>query len=283
MPLRGPLAARLRDALPAPAWAFAAEGVRRCVDYQDADYAREYLARLEPFGRLEGNHHELCAETARWLALRMCYEDTIRVADLKTRGARFSDIRREVRAADDQILHHGEFLHPRLQEIADTLPSPWGDRLLGSPRLSRWVERRVGNGQVLDTSRLFGFIVLHLLGRRRGWRRRTSRHARESRAIDQWLARALAVAPTNPGLALGIVKSARVIKGYGDTHARSLALFDRLLGVAEGLRARDDAGRIMDYLIDAALADAEGRKLDAALGELGDAMRVSAQRQPSAA
>ena len=48
-------------------------------------------------GRCAGARRRLLAETARHLALWMTYEDTIRVADLKTRATRFERVRGEVR------------------------------------------------------------------------------------------------------------------------------------------------------------------------------------------
>lgn len=62
-------------------------GIKRTADYQDADYAKVYLDRLEAvkecdsvFG--DGTYRTL-NEVARYTALWMTYEDTIRVADLK--------------------------------------------------------------------------------------------------------------------------------------------------------------------------------------------------------
>ena len=72
----------------------------------------------------------LIAETARQLALGMAYEDTIRVAELKIRPSRFARVREEVRVNDGQILEIAEFMHPRTQEIADTLPAPLGRFIL---------------------------------------------------------------------------------------------------------------------------------------------------------
>ena len=94
------------------------------ADYQDERYASEYLDRLEAIARVDRDG-ELLTETARYLALWMSYEDTIRVADLKTRGVRFERVRDEVHAQceDSQRvnLQIREFLHPRVQEISDTL------------------------------------------------------------------------------------------------------------------------------------------------------------------
>ena len=67
----------------------------------------------------------------------MAYEDTIRVAELKIRPSRFERVREEVRVNDGQMLEIAEFMHPRTQEIADTLPAPLGrfilEHRLGAP------------------------------------------------------------------------------------------------------------------------------------------------------
>ncbi len=66
----------------------------------------------------------------------MTYEDTVRVAELKIRPSRFARVRAEVQAADGQIIEIAEFLHPRVEEIADTLPAGLG-RWLFELRLRR--------------------------------------------------------------------------------------------------------------------------------------------------
>ena len=93
------------------------------LDYQGLGYARLYLDRLAPIAQADRDGR-LIAETARQLALGMAYEDTIRVAELKIRPSRFARVREEVRVNDGQILEIAEFMHPRTQEIADTLPGP---------------------------------------------------------------------------------------------------------------------------------------------------------------
>jgi indolepyruvate ferredoxin oxidoreductase beta subunit len=108
--------------------------LERLVDYQGADYARLFIDRLRPIVELESGYPEgegrLTAETARQLVLGMSYEDAIRVAELKIRPSRFQRVGEEVRAGDGQILQIAEFMHPRMQEIADTLPANLGRWLL---------------------------------------------------------------------------------------------------------------------------------------------------------
>ena len=87
------------------------------------------MARIAAAG-----NDELTVEAARHLALWMAYEDTVRVADLKLRAGRFQRVRSEVKVADAQLLDIHEFLHPRLQEICDTLPAGLGRWLVAIGR-----------------------------------------------------------------------------------------------------------------------------------------------------
>ncbi len=117
------------------------EGLRRLVDYQDPAYAAEYLDRLAAVQATTTDAPQLMQDLARHLALWMSYEDTIRVADLKTRDTRFGRVRHEVKLQPGQLLAVQEFMHPRLQEIADTLPAGLGRWLLASGLPRRLVDR----------------------------------------------------------------------------------------------------------------------------------------------
>src|SRR5258706_12295066 len=116
------------------------------ADYQNTDYPRDYLEKLKPIAEIDRRHGGgaglLLAETARELALGMAYEDTVRVAELKIRPSRFARVRAEVQAADGQIIEIAEFLHPRGQEIADTLPPGPGARALAHTRAAGLCRRR---------------------------------------------------------------------------------------------------------------------------------------------
>ncbi|MDQ2735716.1 MAG: indolepyruvate oxidoreductase subunit beta family protein, partial [Pseudomonadota bacterium] len=126
------------------------EGVRRLIDYQDPPYAALYLDRLAAVATLpDAAEGRLLNETARHLALWMSYEDTVRVAALKTRGSRFERVRTEVRAGDDQVMAIDEYLHPRVQEIAETLPA-WLGRSIEKPGWPRrLVERLTQHGRIV--------------------------------------------------------------------------------------------------------------------------------------
>jgi len=246
---------------PSEADAIIAEGERRLTDYQDAAYARLYRERLDRL-LLQG---ALLAETARHLALWMSYEDTIRVADLKTRASRIARVRAEVRVAPEQVLRVTEFMHPRVQEVADTLPAGMGRWLLRSGAPRRLIERLTAQGRHVETTSLRGFLLLRGIASLRRFRRRTLRYVEEQARIEAWLGRIVALQDRDPELALAVAQCQRLVKGYGDTHARGWANFQRLMQAADGLAGAPDAAARLTALRDAALADESGAALAKAL------------------
>ena len=258
------------------ALAIVIEGLRRLIDYQDPDYAALYLERLAAVHAIEaqavakqrdGSAQSLTTEVARHLALWMSYEDTIRVADLKIRGSRFERVRDEVRAEPDQLLAINEYMHPRLQEIADTLPAGLGRWLLQSGWPRRVVERLASKGRVVRTSSLRGHLLLACLAGLRRWRRRTLRYAAEQQRIEAWLADICAAAARDVALATEIARCQRLVKGYGDTHERGLRNYATLRATWQSGARRIAAGTVA-ALRDAALADEQGSALRLALQRL---------------
>jgi indolepyruvate ferredoxin oxidoreductase beta subunit len=256
---------RLRP-LPAPAQPLLLEGLRRLVDYQDPAYAALYLDRIERLAAAANGHADLIAAAARHLALWMSCEDTIRVADLKTRDTRFARVRAEVCAAEGQIVGIEEFMHPRLQEIAETMPAAVGRWLLGSNLPRRLVRRLASRGRVVRTSGLRGFLLLAAVAGLKRWRRRTLRHALENARIEGWLGDIEAAAASDPALAVEIAACQRLVKGYGDTHERGLARFETLRALWRRHRPSPAALR---ELREAALADEQGSALAAAMRRHG--------------
>ncbi len=234
-----------------------AEGVRRMTDYQDAAYAAEYERRLAP---LHGTG-ALLTETARHLALWMSYEDPIRVADLKIRASRFRRVEGEVRLRPGQVLRIREWMHPRLEEIAETLPGAWGRWLLGSRAARAVVGRLTRSGRRVETTSISGFLLLWAVARGRRWRRGTLRHGAEMAAIDAWMARIVALAESHPAMALEVTQCQRLVKGYSDTIARGRSNFATLMAVEPKLHDPAALARLRD----AALADDSGGALRNAL------------------
>lgn len=244
-------------------------GLARTTDYQDASYARLYLDRLRPFAEAErGGDGRLLAEVARQLALGMAYEDTIRVAELKIRPERFARVRDEVRLGEDQVLEIAEFMHPRVEEIADTLPERWGRRLLETPWLRRLVERATARGRTVRSSTLIGFLQLYAVAALKPYRPGSLRYAREQAFLERWLDLVRAAAATDTALAIELAACRNLVKGYGDTHERGRERFEAIVALLPQLDGRRDAAAVVAKLRRAAIADDTGAALDEALARL---------------
>jgi indolepyruvate ferredoxin oxidoreductase beta subunit len=250
------------------------EGVARVADYQDSAYASEYLdrvARLHAASAAAGGEshgHALTVEAAHWIAVAMSYDDVIRVADLKTRAERFARVRREVKAAADDVLGTEEFFHPRLEEMAGLLPAGLAAWLERRPALRGWLARRLNRGRRVHSNSVRGHLQLRLVALLRRWRRGNARHRLERAHLEAWLAAVEQTLSVDYALAVEVMRCRRVVKGYSDTHARGSGRFDRLMQAAALLRSTPtpttgSRTQALQSLRNAALRDAEGRALDA--------------------
>ena len=271
-----PVPPAVAAALPAITHDMAGEGYRRLVEFQDLDYAGLYLERLQRILAAERaadpRDEHACAltrETARFLALWMAFDDIVRVADLKCRASRFARVRREVGAGDRDVVRIVDYLKPGVPEIAALLPAAparW---------VSAWDRRRIARGKnafavalTVRANGIFGFLALRTLSSLTWLRRRGTRYAQEQAMIERWLAAIAAALESDWEVANEIALCGRLVKGYGATNERAkrnlLHILDHLATggsfAAPALRA--DAIR---QARDAALADEDGRGLDAAL------------------
>jgi len=267
-----PLLDRVRQ-FPVPLQRLVLEGTRRAIDYQDPAYAGLYLDRAQRIAAVDAQGEpsgtwELTEATSRNLALWMTFEDTIRVADLKTRSERFTRVRDEVRAAPGQLVGFTEFMKPRIEEIVGTLPAGLGRWLQNSPRARGWLARWTGGKQV-RTNTVCGFLMLHALGGMKRWRRGSLRYVQENARIEQWLARIEDLAAKNYALAVQLARAQRLVKGYGETHERGWRNFTALVAQLDVLAARPDGAAVLARLQGAALADEEGTDLAKELAALG--------------
>ncbi len=259
------LVARLQ-ALPTPVQSMAWHGLRKVTDFQDVAYGDEYLRRLEDFVGQDSLEQEfvLSREAAKYIANAMAYDDVIRVADLKTRAARFQRIERDMQVGD-RTLKLTEFMHPRAEEIVGMLPAPWGARLENNQAWMRRLDQWFNRGRRVRTHRLSSFLILYLLGGLRSYRRRTLRHKHEMDHLNGWIKTCQAAVAQDYDFACELLRCRRLIKGYSDTHHRSHSKFDRLMEGAKLLWARDDAAPWVAQLRDSALKDEKGEALDGAL------------------
>ena len=258
---------RRTDALPSEVRDMARRGLRKVVDYQDLDYGTDYLDRLNEAVLIDDGARDFALSTAaaKHLANAMCYDDVIRVADLKTRTARATRVRREAGVGEDDVLHVTEYFHPRIEEICGSLPAAVGAWIEARPRVRHWLDLRLNKGRHIRSDGMIGFGALWIVAGMRRWRRALLRHRIETAHIESWYRLALRTVDEDYDLGVEILRCRRLIKGYSDTHARSLSKFDRVLSGLTLLQGRPDAAEWLRRLREAALKDENGTMLDGAL------------------
>ncbi|HWH46888.1 MAG TPA: indolepyruvate oxidoreductase subunit beta family protein [Burkholderiales bacterium] len=276
----GTLPAEVAAEFPVPVHEMLAAGYARMLDYQDHDYAQQYLRRLsrilgaeraaDPAGL---NKFATTSETARYLALWMAFDDIVRVADLKCRASRYERVRSEVKAAPGEVLRIYDHFKPGVPEFAALLPATLAAALV------RWDRRRqlVGKSALalalkLPAHTLTGFLTLRMLAGLKWLRKRGNRFAIEQSMIERWLAAVEQGTRSHWQLGHEIAQCGRLVKGYGATNERGkenlLHVLDHLAVSATfpSATARTEAIRSARV---AALADDAGKALDQALVKHG--------------
>lgn len=250
---------RARTAFPAASLDVVEEGIRRLAAYQDRRYAALYLDRLQDIDAA------IVRDVARHLAVRMSFEDVIRVAQVKTSRERIERVRAEVRARPGEPVEITEHFKPGNEEIAAILP----------PRLARWLLARPSfhlSMHVRSTT-IWGFARLRFLAGLRWWRPHSWRYVEEQAEIEGWLGQIRAAQALSLELAREIAESARLIKGYGDTYKRGLGNYRRIAEqvIVPALAGRMPAHKAADAVANArvaALADPDGESLGRTLAAI---------------
>ena len=229
------LVRRIEQELPDQSQAIALHGALRALDYQDVAYANTYLDKMQDIytddtsSGGDARQFALTTEVARQLALQMCYEDTIRVADLKTRLGRTERVRVELAVTDSQPVHIVEYFHPRIEEICDTLPASIGAYVLNSPTLRKTISAVFAKGRNVTTSSISGFLMLRTIAKMKRWRRGTYRFNVQQERIADWLELLKSALTDDYDRALLIARSMEMVKGYGDTYKRGLARYEEAI------------------------------------------------------
>jgi indolepyruvate ferredoxin oxidoreductase, beta subunit len=251
------------------------EGLRRLLDYQDIRYAQLYLDRLAPIAEADaraGAQGRLTREVARHLALRMSYEDVIRVAEAKISPERVARIVAQMGAKPGEPLAIVEFLKPGIAEMCSVLPPFIARPIIAMAERRGWIDK-LHWGMEVRTNSVSGYLRFLLLARLRRFRPRSFRYSQEQAAIEAWLALIAAAAVKSGALALEIAECARLIKGYGDTLKRGAANYATIeRQVIEPTLAGTIAlSRGIDAVASArvaALADPEGESLAKCVAEI---------------
>jgi indolepyruvate ferredoxin oxidoreductase beta subunit len=279
------LEAEAHAVIPAAAIEIVIEGLRRTAAFQHVDYATLYLARLKRILDADARADaggRLARETARHLAVRMTFEDVIRVAETKIAPERFARIRDEIGLKDGEPFRIVDFLKPGLEEFCQILPPRLAQRILATAERRGWQPHW---GMEIESTSVNGYLRFWALAKLKRLRPRGYRYAQEQAAIEQWLALIIEAAGLSADVAVEIAECARLIKGYGDTWKRGSANYQKIEAnvIRPLLAGRIPLTQGADAIASArtaALVDPEGEGLAKCLAEIASraaAVRIAAE------
>ena len=200
----------LPDGLPDAVAPVVSDAIHMLIDYQGNAYATLYVTRLRRFvGRRDVNDAML-GEIARLMAMRMSYQDPIRVAQLKLAelevgGAPSHDVRRF-----------------RFDELIGALPAVVAEPVLDTFEWLGWEVRRRVPIRFSTRSR-FGIRRLKIEAGLRRWRLFSVRYAKERVWVERWLHMIDRSLTKQPRAASAIVQTATMVQGHGDAYRQGLA------------------------------------------------------------
>jgi hypothetical protein len=196
----------LPEGLPDAIVPVVSEGIHLLIDYQGPSYAQLYVDRLRRFVGRAGVDEAMLGEIARLMAIRMSYEDPIRIAQLKLG---------EPNGAPDDVSRF------RIDELVGALPAMAAEPVLDVLDYLGWVHKPVSI-RYSNASR-WGIRRLKIEAALRRWRLFSVRYGNERAWVERWLHMIDRALVKQPAAASQMVQSATMVQGYGDPYRMGLA------------------------------------------------------------
>src|SRR4051812_7539367 len=203
--------AYLPEGLPESVVPVASNAIHVLTEYQGADYAKLYVERLKRFIGKRGVTETMLGEIARLMAMRMSYEDAIRIAQLKLLELE----------ADPETPRADDVRKLRLDEMVEALPTMVAEPLLDVLGRIGWVHKRVSIR--FSTASRFSIRRLKIEASLKRWRRYSIRYSRERMWVERWLHMIDRALSRQPAAAATLIETATMVQGYGDTYRHGLA------------------------------------------------------------
>jgi hypothetical protein len=251
----------LPPGLPEAAVPVVSDAIHLLIEYQGTRYARLYIERLTRFVGKRGVNDAMLVEIARLMAMRMSYEDAIRIAQLKLLELEaYPDT---PRADDVRKL--------RLDEMVEALPTVVAEPILDVLNWLGWVHKRVSIH--FSTANRFSIRRLKIEASLRRWRRYSIRYSKERLWVERWLHMIDRSLSKQPAAAPAIVQTATMIEGYGDVYRQGLADWNAIIDglvkpTFDGVLALPDLGIAVTEARAAALPDPRQSALKRKIAEI---------------
>jgi hypothetical protein len=236
------------------------EGIHRLMDYQGSSYAQLYVDRVRRFVGRRGVDDNMLGEIARLMAMRMSYEDPIRIAQLKL--AEFQNAANDPRASSAEVMR----LKFRIDELIGALPAVIAEPVLDALEWIGWTHRPVSIR--FSTKTQWGIRRLRVEASLRRWRRFSVRYTKERAWVERWLHMISRSLEKQPRAAAVIVQTATMIQGYGDPYRQGMADWHAIIN---GL-----AKPTFDGVLP--LADLDGAIREARVAAMPDRRQVALKR-----
>jgi hypothetical protein len=199
----------LPENFPDGAKAAVGEGIRLLVDYQGTSYAQLYVDRLKRFVGRAGIDAAMFSEIARLMAMRMSYQDPIRIAQLK------------LLENEGQGEPTGDRRKFRIDELVGALPAVVAEPVLDVLEWVDWTHAPVSI-RFRAASR-WGIRRLKIEAALKRWRLFSVRYPKERVWVERWLHMIDRSLTKQPQAASAIVQTATMIEGYGSVYRHGLA------------------------------------------------------------
>jgi hypothetical protein len=204
----------LPDGLPDAVAAVVSDAIHLLIDYQGNAYATLYITRLRRFVGRRGVDDAMLGEIARLMAMRMSYEDPIRIAQLKLAELESGGAPPRPPSTDDVRKF-------RLDELIGALPAVVAEPVLDTFEWLGWVHKRVPIRFSIRS--WWGVRRLKIEASLRRWRLFSVRYAKERVWVERWLHMIDRSLTKQPQATAEIVQTATMVQGYGDAYRQGLA------------------------------------------------------------
>ena len=201
----------LPEGLPEPVMAVASDGIHLLIDYQGPSYAHLYVDRLRRFIGKRGVDDAMLTDIARLMAVRMSYEDPIRIAQLK-----LFELDGRPGASTGSV----DVKKFRIEELIGVLPAVLAEYVLDALEWAGWMHTRVSIR--FSTASRFGIRRLKIEAGLRRWRLLSVRYAKERVWVERWLHMVDRSLTKQPAAAAEVVNTAAMVRGYGDGYTQNL-------------------------------------------------------------
>jgi uncharacterized protein DUF6537 len=252
----------LPEGLPEPVMAAASDAIHLLIDYQGPSYAHLYVHRLRRFIGKQGVDDAMLTEIARLMAVRMSYEDPIRIAQLK-----LTELNDRPGAPAGSV----DIKKFRLEELIGALPAMIAEYIIDAVEWLGWGHKRVSIR--FSTASRFGIRRLRIEAGLRRWRLFSLRYTRERVWVERWLHMIDRSLSKQPQAAPAIVQSATMIEGYGTVYRQGMADWNAIIDglvkpTFDGMLALPDLGSAVIEARAAALPDPRQAALKRKIAEI---------------